>query len=253
MYRSTYRSARRPGYPTSASHYPQDVPTAPANLAGMPMWLAGWDVNLALNVGIADNDPIGTWKNKGAGGATYDVTQGTAADKPLFKLSRINGRPGLLFDASDTLVGINPVAQSAARHIWVVLGVPAVLSGSYIAPRNGNGYVCTAGASSTQIESNNVDTACTIGAAPTAASHIIELSFDGVTANKPICRIDGVVQTVSNSAGVGVGNEGAVDVLRIGANYTEAIAEMLFYSAVQSAGNAATTRAYLTGFYGIAA
>lgn len=248
-------AAGRTNLPASAA------PTSPANLTALVAWYDGFDINLLANAGIADNDPIGTWKNKGTLGASIDVVQATGGSKPLFKLSRINAHPAVLFDAVDDSLlsaSASPLAADVARHIFIVVEVPAVqtpgVAGLWL-PRNGQGYCITAGADSTRIETNNngggVDTTNVLGAAPTAGNRIIEVSFDGVTTNKPIVKINGVLQTVTNSSGTGVGNEVAVPNLYFGHKCGAAIGDALCYDGVQSAGNAADTYAYLAAKWGI--
>jgi hypothetical protein len=53
---------------------------------GAPLlWYDAQDINLLSNAGIADGDPIGTWKNKGVLGAIGDEIQATAGARPLFR------------------------------------------------------------------------------------------------------------------------------------------------------------------------
>lgn len=237
----------------------QLAPTQPANLAGLPLWLAAWDVNLLLNAGISNNDPIGTWKNKGFGGSTYDVTQAVGGLKPLFKSLYINTGPALLFDASDdVLMGTaSPVAAAAARHIFAVVVVPATFAGTrtYYGPRLtvAGGYSLQVANSDPTIESNFQDTANRIAAAPaTGALAILEISFDGTPTNNPTCVLNGVTQIVTNTAGTGVGGEGGAAGLIIGNAFGEGIGEILSYNAVQTAPDVVTTRTYLSNTWGIA-
>jgi hypothetical protein len=108
-------AARIPAYPaTTSPHYPgvgsPHYPAAGAIPPGAPvLWFDAQDINLLGNVGVADNDPIGTWKNKGSFGASGDVVQGTAANRPLFKLvaaaGKLNNLSALRGDGSnDNLV-----------------------------------------------------------------------------------------------------------------------------------------------------
>jgi len=49
--------------------------------------------------GLEDGDPVGTWPDQSGNG--YDLTQATAANKPLYKVNIQNGLAGILFDRSD--------------------------------------------------------------------------------------------------------------------------------------------------------
>jgi len=49
--------------------------------------------------GLEDGDPVGTWPDQSGNG--NDLTQATAAKKPLYKVNIQNGKPAVLFDGSD--------------------------------------------------------------------------------------------------------------------------------------------------------
>lgn len=232
----------------------------PGNQAALPLWLDGFDINLLGNSGISNDDPIGTWKNKGASGAALDVTQAVAGNKPLFKASYINAHPALLFDAiDDVLAGTaSPVALSAARHVFAVVVVPATFGGSrtYYCSRStvGGGYSQVLANNTLLIESNFQDTSCQVGASPaTGLKMIVEMSYDGVSTNLPTCVFNGVAQTVTQTAGVGVNLESAAAGMLIGNAYGEGVGEILVYNALQSAGVVAANRAGLSAKWGIAA
>lgn len=90
------------------------------------LWFSGNDVNLLSNAGIADLDPIGTWKNKGALGAAWDMVQATAGNKPLFKLisaaGKMNNKPALRFDGIDDYIASAVNGIQAQPATWVIVG-----------------------------------------------------------------------------------------------------------------------------------
>jgi len=49
--------------------------------------------------GLSDSDPVATWPDAGPHGD--DVTQGTAAKRPLYKTGILNGKPVVRFDGND--------------------------------------------------------------------------------------------------------------------------------------------------------
>lgn len=60
-------------------------PGGPPGLAGLLAWYDAQNINLLGNAGVNDADPIGTWKNAAATGATLDIVQATAGKKPTFR------------------------------------------------------------------------------------------------------------------------------------------------------------------------
>lgn len=216
----------------------------PGNLASLPFWIDGFDINLASNAGIANNDPIGTWKNKGTQGAANDVVQAAGASKPIFKTAAINGHAAILFTAVQHLDGaLSAVAAQAARHIFAVINIPATGLGYFYVPRAAapDAYGLFLAGDSTFIESNATTTNNTIPAAPPTGLAVVEYTFDGVTTNKPTFSINGVSKVVSNGSGVGVGAETAVAGTVIGgpggvSGLPSYICEILAYDGVQSAG-----------------
>lgn len=236
------------------------LPTAgPPNTAGLPLWLDGFDIDLTSNSSFANNDPIGTWKNKGSQGATNDPVQAVGAVKPTFKTSGINGHPAALFTATKYLAGpLSAVASSAARHVFAVVDIPATPLGFFYIPgaSAAGSYGLCLGGDSIQIESDTVTTNNFIPAAPATGLAIVEYSFDGVTTNNPTFVISGVSKVVTNGVGTGVGTETALAGTIIGntsSSFVGYIGEILSYNAVQSAGNVTAARAYLSAKWGISA
>lgn len=223
------------------------APTAPANLTALVFWVDPFDINLLGNAGIANNDPIGTWKNKGTSGASGDWLQAGGAFKPLFQASGINGHPSILSATGKVMASsVSPVASEAARHIFVVTIIPATTTGNIYRSRSAGteSYDLFVQADIAKVESNNTTTNNFIPAAPPAGFAIIEMSFDGVNTNNPTYVINGVSQVVTNGVGVGVGAEGGAAGNGTG-DYQGLIGDILVYSGVQSAAVVAANRACL--------
>ncbi len=240
----------------SAKRYGTD-PGTPTTPGGSPIvWLDGTDTNLTGNSGIADGGVVTTWKNKGSGGATYDVAQATAANKPVLRTSRINSKACVVYDTTDFMrcATGNPNAASAARHLFFVATMPAS-GGRYIWLSNeAVGYGIVFVNSSTLIEDTfNGNSAKIAATQPTGTNCIVEMTFSGVTTALPTCRINGVAQVVSQNAGTGVGAETDTGSYYAGYQFNEAIGEIINYTSVQSAGVAATTRAFLAAKWNLSA
>jgi hypothetical protein len=63
----------------------------PDAISGLQMWLDADQI-----VGLVDNDPVATWAD--ASGNANDATQGTAANRPIYKTNIVNGKPVVRFD-----------------------------------------------------------------------------------------------------------------------------------------------------------
>src|SRR5262245_49637476 len=50
-------------------------------------------------VGINDGDAVATWEDSSS--VNNDATQGTAANRPVYKVNIINGKPVVRFDATN--------------------------------------------------------------------------------------------------------------------------------------------------------
>lgn len=241
-----------------SAQYGYNAAWTPPNLTALPLWLDGLDVNLLANVGIANDDAIGTWKNKGSQGSGNDVVQAVGGSKPTFKTGAVNGHAAVLFTAAQFLAGaLSAVAAQAARHLFAVINMPASGGGYFYISRNGvvGSYSLVLSGDSTLIETNGVDTNNTIPAVPTTGPVVVEFSFDGVTTNKPTFVINGVSKVVSNGVGTGVGTETAGAGTLIGnslVGFASHICEILVYNAVQSAAVALELRRGLSQKWGIA-
>lgn len=66
--------------------------------------IARWEADSI--VGLNDDDPIATWPD--TSGSSRDATQGTAANKPLFKTNIFGTKPGVRFDGSNDKLSFTP-------------------------------------------------------------------------------------------------------------------------------------------------
>jgi len=241
------RSAKRYGLSATAATAPGGSPN---------VWLDGTDVNLTSNSGISDGDPLTTWKNKGSGGATYDVTQATGANKPVVRLSRINSKACVVYDTTDYLrcATGNPNAASAARHMFFVATLPASGARYLWLSNEAIGYTLPFSNSSVKFEDTFNGNSAKIAAMPaTGTNMIVEITFDGTTTHLPTCRINGVDQVVTQNAGTGVGAETDTGSYYAGYQFNEAIGEIINYVGIQTAGVVADTRSYLAAKWGLSA
>ena len=106
-------SAREVAAFQAKGRWPGDFPKT---LSGLTLWYAAHRIT-----GLNDGDAVTTWSDLSGNG--YDVTQGTAANRPLYKTNIFNGLPALLFDGSnDSLENttVNPFTAGAARTVFVV-------------------------------------------------------------------------------------------------------------------------------------
>lgn len=237
-----------------SAQYGNNAIWVPPNLAALPFWLDSTDINLLGNVGIADNDLIGTWKNKGTLGSSADYLQAVGGSKPTFKATAgINGKPSIRWASGKSMAAtVSPVAAAAARHIFIAVEFVAaggVLFGSraagsyYITPQAPGGF--------TQIETNNVDTNNNTNVAHTVGVKIIEMAFSGVTTEKPTYVVNGVAGVVTNGVGTGVGAEGGAAGCHTD-DVEDYIGAILVYNAVQSAAVAADVTRGLAQRYRVA-
>lgn len=103
LYVRGYPPIRSPGSVPAgggSARYPQ----ASAPPGAPQFWFDAQDINLLGNAGIANLDPIGTWKNKGSLGASGDIVQGVAGQRPKFSLvasaPKINSLSAVRFTAA---------------------------------------------------------------------------------------------------------------------------------------------------------
>ena len=76
--------------------------------------------------GLSDGDPIATWSDESGRGNHF--TQGTLANKPSYKVNRINGRPSVYFTTDDYLQA--STMFMAAPTAWTIYIVRVARIGS---------------------------------------------------------------------------------------------------------------------------
>lgn len=84
----------------------------PSSIAGLALWFRA--DSLTLN----HNDPVAAWLDSSGNGR--NASQGTAGNRPLFQTNVANGRPGVLFDATDDGMSITEFAVVRPYSIFVV-------------------------------------------------------------------------------------------------------------------------------------
>ena len=101
-------------------------PFRPSDIAGLVLWLRAEDIS-----GLSDGDPVVTWSDQST--QSNDVTQGTAAKRPTFRTSVVNGKAIVRFDGTDdVLVNSSPsglVTGAGEQTIIVVTSKATAGSG----------------------------------------------------------------------------------------------------------------------------
>lgn len=64
--------------------------------------------------GIADGADVSTWTSRAV--ATITASQGTLANRPLYRLSGINGQPAVDFDGSNDIMSLSAGANTLTRN-----------------------------------------------------------------------------------------------------------------------------------------
>jgi hypothetical protein len=229
-------------------------PFAPTDIAGLKLWLAADRIS-----GLNDGDPVGTWAD--LSGNANDATQATAAKKPVFKVSILNGKPVVRFDGVDDvlantglLVAGNFPASTAqmlvvfsigagynpATAAYGVLGTGTSANSFWRYNGDGNGYLG---------EFRGARLAGYPVSMPTAGSHVFSLK-SGSGAGSYEARIDGVSKGAQNSswairASLLVGSDDTPHYLN------GDIAEVLIYGAALSSADNVLLEKYLGTKYGI--
>lgn len=82
----------------------------PSDLSNLKVW---WKAD-ALS--LSDGDAVGTWTD--SSGLGYDMTQGTAGYKPIYRTNRINGKAAVDFD------GVDDKLIRSATNLWKTTWFP---------------------------------------------------------------------------------------------------------------------------------
>jgi len=85
----------------------------PTQISGLVLWLRADGIT-----GLNDADPVTTWSDES--GNSNDVTQSTAAKKPVYKTSIVNGQPVVRFDGTDDYMDVVGVSGLTAATFFMV-------------------------------------------------------------------------------------------------------------------------------------
>lgn len=114
-------SGNRDGY----FRYWHDIAFLPPDIAGLQLWLkadAGLYQDSSFTIPAdADGDVVGGWKDQSGEG--NDVIQATTANKPMLKLSILNGQPVIRFDGTDDWLRVSSVSLSQPNTIIVAFQI----------------------------------------------------------------------------------------------------------------------------------
>ncbi len=172
-------------------------PDAPKSISGLTLWLAADKLT-----GFNDGDAVTTWPDLSGNG--YDVTQGTAGSRPLYKTNIFKDKPALLFDGTDDgfeNTTVNPFTAGAARTIFVfarattgsgvfvcfrrtatVWCYAAVLnSGNYVVFTDGVNSTSNTRAPEPAAETNTAGAILTIRAPGAAGTHTLRVNGSNAT------------------------------------------------------------------------
>lgn len=242
----------------------------PTSVSGLAAW---YKADRLVDVLVNDGNPVSTWKNS-EGTAARDLGQAVAANRAVYKLNIINGKPVARFDgvndflsvASAFLVGQTGSAFVVVRFAAMTLNQTLWSSCDEASnTRFVQGYVDGASNDQLVIQQINADTADNVrggSALTTATNYILEWHSNGSSFERVV---NGVVQSVTITSGVNngdwFGDTTARDNFNIGAyiglssplNLLNGdLAEAIFYDAVSlDAEKKATVRNYLADKYAI--
>jgi uncharacterized protein (TIGR02217 family) len=132
LYRYRVRAHNGAGY-SGYSNVAQDTTDAasfsdPSGLVGIRLWAE------AHTEAYANNDPVPTWTDKSGG--SHNLTQASSDKRGIFKTGVLNGKSGILFDASSgsTTFADNMTSDcgafTAGRTVMMVLKPNALVSSS---------------------------------------------------------------------------------------------------------------------------
>jgi hypothetical protein len=102
-------------------YVPTPTPSfAPTDISGLKLWLK------ADQISGSDGDAVGTWSDQSGNG--YNLTQGTAANKPTLKTNIKNGRSIVRFDGTNDYMDgttITNIMSTTTLSAYIVVNVKA--------------------------------------------------------------------------------------------------------------------------------
>ena len=96
--------------------FPTTIGTAPDSISNLELWLKADAIS-----GLNDGDGVTTWNDQS--GNSRNFTQGTAANKPSYKTSILNGYPVVRFNGSSHHLLYEGTIHSASYVDWISIFV----------------------------------------------------------------------------------------------------------------------------------
>lgn len=228
----------------------------PNSISGLKLWLKA--DSLSLN----DGDAVTTWSDSSVNG--YDCTQGTGANKPLYKTNILGAYPALLFDGTnDTLRNTTFTGLGTSDFSMFVVASSSITSNKILFFLANNGG---SNGASFALKTNTSDqyvygdwgngTVLTV-TSPTITNNVFSL-VEGKQVhgtNTFSSYINGTATTAATTDstslnltenGYWLGSDRAT-----GLYWTGYIAEVIIYDSALSTGNRQGIEAYISAKYGI--
>lgn len=232
--------------------YLQQAAFSPVDIAGLKLWLKA-DTGVYKDAGITlavEGESAQQWNDQS--GNANNVTQATAAARPIYKINIINGQPAVRFDGSDdrmaasfalvqpTTVFIVGKKANTTQHGYFVDGITAtglILSDNNAVPVSSSVWRLYAG--------SGVETAITID----TSFHVFGGIANGASS---LISVDGATTSgnagASNANGITLGSIGSQDAAFLNGD----LAEVVIYDSALSDANRNKVESYLGTKYGIA-
>lgn len=261
-----------PGTPSisKGTSVPAGAPTFgfdPNTVTGMAAWYR------ASDLAGTDGTAIASWANTAAGGDLPAMTQGTAGQRPLLKLSVIGGKSTVLGDGvDDNLVStVKPAAGAVTFYLaFKFASIPASGTGARVFGQvdagNGTGFLSALNAVGgyqpytigAEIGGSAVASSGIADALDTNA-HVMRIAYNGGTNTAPASyavNLDGVEKTVVASGAAANDSTSASALFAVvfagafqGSAANVHIAEFISYHAAIGTTDDASLLAYLSGRY----